>query len=606
MTEKPKSTNFHRMTRAEFLRAIVYATGGSILAACAPGTAISPDDTPLPDIPTPTPQPTTKLEEMKKDTAATATSAPAPSGGSDDSKKYGGVWRASVGDDVPTLDGPACNWIDWWATYAIVYSRLYDWDENFKPYPDLAEDFPEISDDGLIYRIMLKKGVKFHNGRELKAEDVKFTIDRAFARGYMGCGAGKIAIIKGAADVQALEGDKQLDFVDLEGTKVIDDYTLQIELTTPDNTLPYFFTTNGGNIVPKKESMEAKDKWGTEVVIGTGPFKLKEWRPGEVVIFEKHTEFHKPGLPYLDELEIYLNLAPEASQIRFEKREIDYFLMPPVENAKRLLQDPVFKEDVRYSDAAFWAYMMIALNKGVFTDVRMRQALCMGIDKEAMCAISGGSQVPYDQAYTPQVLQYDPDFKFRWAYNPEEAAKIVKELYPNGVKVKGWLLSLGVEQMQIMQEDLKKIGIDLELVQGEYGQNAEASKTGDIDLIAFGAAYDVYDASTLAYTEWYCDPNNANRWERHGDCDSKQNDLVTKAKELPLLSEERTRVLRELQDYVINERVWFIPMRLSKMLDFYAQYVKDIRISIALMPWVERAWIDKEQFEKVKSIKPIS
>ncbi len=594
-------TKMRKMTRREFMRMAAMMGGAGLLYACRPKITETPAL-----LPTLTPAPTIKVQEI-----GSTTPTPQPTKAPDVNKR-GGVLRISALGDVPTLDGIACSWLDWWIAYTCIYNRLINFDLNTQPYPDLAEDFPEISEDGLKYVFHLKKGVKFHNGRQMTAHDVKYTIDRQFARAQSSCYGGFLSVIKGTEVVLGITEEELPDFVDLEGTKAIDDFTFQVELKEPMAVFPYVFATAAGNVVPKEEYLQAfrEGTVGTAVVIGTGPFKLKEWRPGELLILERNPEYYKPGLPYLDELQFFLNLDQQASILRFENRELDLMIDLPIEDAKRLLQDPVFKHDVRFSDVMLWSYVDFAFNTPPFNDVRMRQAVAMAIDRESLVAAEAGAHEPWYEPFMPGIYQYDPDFKPAFTYDPEKARAIVQELYPDGVKILFWPGGLGPEKAQIIQADLAAVGIDAELVIGEWGVRSDQFKTGEINMVVWGNAYEFPDGVGFL-NNYRCNPEDLTRWPSAwpgkgvGVCDDKINQWLSEANRLPLLSEERTAILRQVRDYLVNEQVVLIGLRRMKMLDLYAQYIKDIQASpMLLLPMMEEAWIDRALFEKLKGIKP--
>lgn len=599
------SKKMRKMTRREFLKMAAIMGGAGLLYACKP--RVTPTQVAETTFPTATPVPTTALKEL----GAEATPTPVQTV---DKSRYGGVLRVAPMDDVPTLDGIACSWIDWWVAYYCIYNRLITFGSLGNAYPDLAEDFPEVSEDGLTYVFHLKKGVKFHNGRQMTAHDVKYTIDRQFALNQASCYNDFLTVIKGTEVPLAIPGDQLPDFVDLEGTKVIDDFTFQIELSRPMAVFPYILGTAAGNVVPKDEYLEAvrAGTVGTRVVIGTGPFKLKEWKPGELLVLERNPDYHRQGLPYLDEIQFFLNLDAQAALLRFENRELDLMLGLEAEDAKRLMNDPVFKDDVRFSDAVLWSFMEFAFNKPPFDDLRMRQAVAMAVDREAFVAADGGAAEPWYQPFMPGIYQYDEDFKPAFTYNPEKAAEIVKELYPDGVKVTLWVGGIGPEKAQILQADLAAIGIEAEIVTGNYGVVVDQLKAGDIHLIPWGNAYDFPDGANF-FNRYKCEVGDVKRWPskwpgKGADvCDDKLNQWLEEANRLPLLSDERTALLRRIRDYLINEQVAFMGLRRMKMVDLYAQYVKDMVASpLILLPAFDEAWIDKDLFEKVKGIKPQS
>ena len=146
--------------------------------------------------------------------------------------KQGGTMTVTYKDDVTTLD-PAIGYD--WQNWSMIKS-LFDGLMDYKPgttelVPDLAESF-EVSADGLTYTFKLRHGVKFHNGRELKAADVKYSLERVVQPETQSPGAGFFDSIKGFADVS---GGKAKE---LSGVTTPDDYTVVFQLTRPDAHLP--------------------------------------------------------------------------------------------------------------------------------------------------------------------------------------------------------------------------------------------------------------------------------------------------------------------------------------------------------------------------------
>jgi peptide/nickel transport system substrate-binding protein/oligopeptide transport system substrate-binding protein len=577
-----KTLNSRNKLSSMFLNVLLVVMFVS-LSACGNATATQP---PVAELPTPVQLPTGAMAIST--TSAEATPAP-------EATKYGGVLRVGVSSDLNSLDGPNCEWVDWWLAGKAIYDRLYEFDANSKFIPMLAADYPVVSADGLTYTIKLRQGVKFHNGREMTAEDVKYSIDRNFAANVFTCSSGYFSNIEGAKEVMALV--KLPDNVDLTGTKVIDKYTLEIKLTTLTPPFAFSLATMGTSVVPMQEAKAAGADWATKTVIGTGPFKLKEWKAGEKITLERNPDYWKTGLPYLDGIDITLNIAPAAAVLAFENRELDFYKDVPVEDAKRLLADPKYKDDVSFADVGPQRFLWLSLI-GPMADVRFRQAVSMAISKEAQVQPSGGASIVWDQIFSPSMPQADPNFKNKWAYNPEEAAKIVKELYPNGVTINFW--TWDVSSAEMIQADLKEVGITLEINQKEWGLVQDDLESGVISMRYGGIAYDVPDgtnwtlasASTGFSTE--CDPNDKTRWVSEGPCIDKVNAWIRELNKLALTDPQRNEILRQLQDFYLNEQVHYIFLTLNRSLDLSASYVKDMPADpVFLFPSLENAWIDQ-------------
>src|SRR2546428_525127 len=119
------------------------------------------------------------VERRHRRAAATVTSAHAHSAApAAPSASVGKIYRILSGGDIRSLEPPGAEGSeDWWSAGLVLYNYLYSYDKEGKLFPDLAADLPKISGDGKVYTISLRKGVKFHNGREMTAADAKFSLE---------------------------------------------------------------------------------------------------------------------------------------------------------------------------------------------------------------------------------------------------------------------------------------------------------------------------------------------------------------------------------------------------------------------------------------------
>ena len=180
-----------------------------------------------------------------------------------------------------------------------IYNGLIKIDDNREPVGDLAESF-EIVDD-TKYKFKLRKGVKFHNGDELKASDVKFSLERAKTM------------------PKAMSNASAIDHVSVDG-----DYEVTIHLSNPCPAFLYILNDTSMKILSEKAVTEAGDTYG-EAPIGTGPFMFKEWVPNDhwtLVRFDDY--FDGPATA----TSITTRIIPEGSArtIALETGEIDVIL----------------------------------------------------------------------------------------------------------------------------------------------------------------------------------------------------------------------------------------------------------------------------------------
>jgi ABC-type transport system substrate-binding protein len=245
--------------------------------------------------------------------------APAPrriARAQDATPKAGGTYRLMGSGDIRSMDpGGAEGSEDWWSSGSLVFNRLYAYDPENTFIADLAADFPTVSEDGLVYTIPLREGVKFHNGREMTADDVAFSLAWQLWPEVYSWGKTYMENVVGYDEVIA--GDTK----ELSGVKVIDPYTLEVTLKVPQAVFPAILSMTMNGISPKQETIDAGADWGKSIVIGTGPFKFVEWNQGQNVIFERHPEYFREGKPYLDRVELSLNVEPSVQMLRWESGE---------------------------------------------------------------------------------------------------------------------------------------------------------------------------------------------------------------------------------------------------------------------------------------------
>lgn len=331
----------------------------------------------------------------------------------------------------------------------LIYDTLLDLDENLNLKPNLAESWERLDDCNVVFH--LKKGVKFHNGEELKAEDVKFTLERA------------------ASSPQTLYLFKPITKV-----TVIDDYTVQVTTDKPFGALLNNLAAVQGGIVSKKAVLEYGDDYVNHPV-GTGQYKLKEWLPGNKIVFEGFKDAYQ-GAPNFEEL-TYLTI-PEVSNrmIALETGEVDVAFDIGIMD-KETIENSNNLELVEVESPAL-LYLGFDQTNPIYQNKKLREAIAYAIDNQTFVdvvfrgsAVAGDSPLPKaSPAYNGNVKKYNQDI--------EKAKKLLAEAgYPNGLDIELWCMDDGprVDMCVIIQDQLKKIGINVEIKIFEFG--AYVSKT---------------------------------------------------------------------------------------------------------------------------------
>ncbi len=373
--------------------------------------------------------------------------------------KQGGSMIVTYKDDVSTLD-PAIGY-DWqnWSMIKSLFDALMDYEPGTTELvPDLAESY-EVSDDGLVYTFKLRPGVKFHNGREMTAADVKYSLDRAVNPKTQSPGAGFFGSIEGFDAASAGDADG------LSGVEVLDDHTVRISLSRPDATFLHVMALNFASVVPKEAVEEHGADFGTNPV-GTGAFKMTDWTRGQHVVFERNPDYYQEGLPRLDKITFEVGQEPIVALLRLERGEVDIAGdgIPPAKFLQTM-NDPKFKDQIVEGKQLHTGYVTMNVKMKPFDDARVRKAVAMAINKDRIVRIINGRAVPANQPLPPLMPGYDTEYQGQ-AYDVEGAKALLAEAgYGDGFETELYVANTDPQPRiaQAIQQDLAAIGIKAEI-----------------------------------------------------------------------------------------------------------------------------------------------
>jgi ABC-type transport system substrate-binding protein len=574
----------------------------ALLAACGPQSAATPTTAPT-QAPTGSSAPVPSAASQASAAPAASTAGAGPPAASIQSgaslagggaPQPGGTFRILSNSDIRGLDpGSAEGSADWWASGYLLYSHLYFYDKDFKLYPDVAAEFPTLSADATTYTIPLRKGVKFHNGRELKAADAKFSLEWQLWKDVYSWGKSYGETIVGYQDV--IDGKTK----ELSGVKVIDDYTIQVQLSKPQAVFPALLSYSMWGLIPKEETIAAGKDFGTKVVIGSGPFKFVSWERGQKVIFEKHKEYHRQPLPYVDRIEESLLIQPPTQLLQFEAGQADRIMNIPPAELGRILTDPKVADMLRVVKNSGVQRLLMNFKTKPFDNVKVRQAVAHAIDKDNLVKINSGTVSKAEGFYCSGMLQYDPNFKSQYQLDPAKAKQLLADAgFAGGIQgVKFWVGTDPSSPLgQAIQADLKNVGIQVEIITGQRKDIGPQMKAGDngLSLSNWAASmWDAYDyvsawstAASAAIPESFNDGNYSN---------PKIDELLDQAERLPLTDDKRIQNYRQIEEIVINQDVAWVGMYQGLSVALSQPYVHNDWLSglYASWPIAETTWMSK-------------
>ncbi len=413
-----------------------------------------------------------------------------------DAPAQGGDIVVTYKDDITTLD-PAIGY-DWvnWSMIKSLYSRLVDYEPGTANIvPSLAESFT-VAPDGLSYEFKLRKGVKFSNGREVVASDVKYSIERAVNPKTQGPGAGFFGAIAGFDD---LTGGKSET---LSGIETPDDGTVIFKLSRPDATFLHVLAINFASIVPKEAVEAAAGDFGKRPV-GSGTFILKDWTIGQQLVFERNKDYFVKDMPHIDSFKVEVGQEPLVALLRLQKGEVDIAGdgIPPAKFLE-IKNSPEGAQMIVDGEQLHTGYVTLNTKVKPFDDVKVRQAVNMAINKERITRILNGRATSATQPLPPLMPGYDKAFT-GYAYDVEKAKALLAEAgHPDGFETVLYATNTDPQPRiaQAIQQDLAAIGIKAEIRALAQGNVIAAGGTeGEAPMIWSGG---------MAWIADFPDPSN--------------------------------------------------------------------------------------------------
>ena len=384
--------------------------------------------------------------------------------GGDSDKKSGSATAKDTlviaqGADAKSLDPHASNDNPSSRIRIQIFDRLMDLDDNGVPQPMLAESWERPDDTTIIFH--LRKGVKFHNGDEMKASDVKFSLERA---------------LKSPEVSHILDGVK--------GVEVLDDYTVKVTTEKPMAAILNNLSHTTIAILSEKATTEAGDSFGQNP-IGTGPYKFVSWQSGDRVTLEAFPDYWQGEAPVKNV--VFRNIVEETNRtIGLETGELDIIYDIQGMDKNKLKDDERF--NLIEGPQLSLTYLGFNMKKAPYDNPKVREAISYAIDQKPIIdTVFLGAGEPANSILGPNVFAYYDVEKF--TQDIAKAKALLAEAgYPNGFKAKIWVNDNPVRRdtAVILQDQLKQIGIDLTIETVEWGAFLDGTARGDHEMYLLG------------------------------------------------------------------------------------------------------------------------
>jgi peptide/nickel transport system substrate-binding protein len=456
----------------------------------------------------------------------------------------------------------------------LMFEPLLAMDLKGAIQPRLAESW-EIAENGKLYIFKLRKGVKFHDGKELTANDIKFAMDYTLNPKNGAYGFDDLSAV--------------------ERVEVADKHTLKIHLKHHNPIFLTLLTDIGSFSAIPKESLPEGVRKPSTFPPGTGPFKFVEWVPGQRVVFERFDDYwgHKA---FIDR--IVMKSIGDAT-VRFnalQAGDVDIIERTPYEWVQQIVQGKI--RGIGYAKAARAGARNLEFNVAdpPFNDKKLRLAVAHAINKkEILQAAYFGLADPTDQRFpeghvwhfgisTPQ-------------YNPDKAKALLKQSNYKGdtLELMGNRGEVADIEGATIQAQLKRIGVKVELKILERASALEARRKGNYMFKLAGGSD--YPDPLPAYQEYMCEADpRKRRLNESGYC-SKEYDALLKKAEAELDPEKRRALFKQAVTMLAQD-VPLLPIGFTPRFFAFRDHVKGFLTNSRgdFEPWgagFSHAWINK-------------
>ena len=439
-----------------------------------------------------------------------------------------------------------------------IFDRLVDVevdaDGNSKIVPSLAESW-DISDDGLEYTFHLRQGVKFHNGNDFTAEDVAYTFHRLLTV-EGGVNTEFIDQIKGADELLAGETDT------LEGVEVVDDYTIKVTLKEPFAGFLASISSPGVSIYDSEATEAAGDQFGMDpaVTVGTGPFEFASWSFNNQLVLTRNEDYWK-GASELPGVVIKIIPDTETQSMMFESGELDILdLDYAADSVDRFTE--TYPDQIVQGPRVGIVYFTMNFNKEPFQDVRVRKAVQMSIDRQAILDALYGGRGQVEQGIFPHgLIGFNPDQE-EIKYDPEAAKALLAEAgYADGFDMEIAADSSASDTMtmalEIVSDQLAEVGINAEIKNYDESTWLETRKSGELGSFMSTWSADYNDPDNFIYTFFGNEEKTRIRSINYPDTEVMER--VAKARTI-VNEDERLAEYKALEEKLIHEDAAWVPM----------------------------------------------
>jgi oligopeptide transport system substrate-binding protein len=435
--------------------------------------------------------------------------------------------------------------------------------------PELAESWT-VSEDGTVWTFNLRQDVAWSDGNPVTANDIVYSVKRAVMPETASPYAYVLYSIKNAAAINQTAIPTDTYDIESLGVKALDDYTVEFTLESPAAYFESISSMWTLRPVPSWAIEQFGDAWTDPAnIVVNGPYRLVEWRPGEMLVFEKNPDYFAADDVQLDRVELSIITDQFTEVALYESGDLDVAgegaASLPAEEVARILADPALSAELHQGPRASTTYVGFTMTKPPFDNVLVRKAFSAAIDRETMVRDVVGSGVPATQ-FAPPGIFGAPDPEVGLGYDPEQAKAWLAEAgYPDGagfptVTYRYFANSLEEALAQALQAMWKEtLNVDVQIEAQDFpvflaGTAATVPVEEMPEMWRLGWGADYPDENNWVYEVFHCtDSQNRSRAE------CTEADEKAKQAGVEIDPEVRKALYAEVEQLMFGEEVRVAP-----------------------------------------------
>ncbi len=471
-----------------------------------------------------------------------------------------------------------------------IFGGLVTLGLDLKVVPDLAERW-DVSDDGRVYTFHLRKDAKFHDGKPVTAEDVRWSLERVADPNTLSPVAEQYL-----SDIVGVSAKLAGQESSISGLQVVDQHTIRITIDEPKSYFLAKLTYPTAFILDQKNVEGDGDEWLRQPN-GTGPFKLAEYEIGEVLRLVRNEYYHL-GPPNLDEVEFIL--AGGNAMIMYENDEIHLTGVGLADLERVLDPSELLNAELKAAPSSFGvSYIGLNVDMPPLDDPLFRQALSMAIDRDTIAvAVLDGLRIPATTIIPPGFPSYSTDVQ-GYGYDPERALEVLKlSKYGNDLdNLPRITLSISgsfgadvpLDLEVILQSWQEVLGVEVEIQQTEWAtflQDLQARR---------------YHMFTLGWSADYADPENfldilfhSGSENNHTNYSSPQvDDLLEQARVEPD-QETRFELYNRIEQMILDDAPWVLLWNTGETYALVKPEVKGYELTPMTIPKYRYVYLEAQ------------